>query len=69
MPLAAATGVSKCPTYCHICMADTIFSETAAPISEDITRGQPVQEENSSEKELEDEDSRLRVRRARIERN
>lgn len=44
-------------------MADMIFSETAAPISEDISRGQPVQEENSSEKELEDEDSKLRVRR------
>lgn len=50
-------------TYCHSCMADAIFSETAAPISEDIPRGQPVREENSSEKELEDEDSQLRVRR------
>jgi serine/threonine protein kinase len=59
----------KCATYCHSCITDTIFSETAAPIGDDISRGQPVQEEKSSEEELEDEDSKLRVRRAHIEGN
>ena len=68
MPLTAATRVNAA-AYCHSCMADTIFSEIAVPISEDISRGQPLQEEKSSEKELEDEDSKLRVRRVGIERN
>ncbi len=47
-------------------MADTIFSETAAAMSEDTSRGQLVQDDESSEQELEDEDSVLRVRSVRI---
>lgn len=50
-------------------MADTIFSETAAPMSEGISRGQLVQDDKSSEPELEDEDSVLRVRLVRIVRS